>query len=211
MPGWRAQARPRPSWWRAGNTGAVQARADRSALRQQWLAWRQSTGGELGFAQWSALAAEQWQQLQAEQATHREHEARLAAEQWLAEHEARLAAEQWQQLQAEQARHREHEAYLQLQRRMGDLDRVVAERARLQLVQEAHLAEQGPDALRAELQAEQAMARALGEVVAAQRLAERRQALALREEVAEARAIADVRWTLLMQYAVIKGRGKGKP
>ena len=81
----------------------------------------------------------------------------------------------------------------------------------MQLVQEAHLAEQGPDALRAELQAEQAMARALGEVVAAQRLAERRQALALREEVAEARAIADVRWTLLMQYAVIKGRGKGKP
>ena len=80
MPGLRAKAQPRPHWWRAGNTGAVQARADRSALRQQWLAWRQSTGEELSFAQWSAMAARQWHEVQAGQAIHREHEARVQLE-----------------------------------------------------------------------------------------------------------------------------------
>ena len=47
-----------------------------------------------------------------------------------------------------------------------------------------------------------------GEVAAAQRQAEQRQAFALREELAEARATADARWALLMQYAVDKGGGE---
>ena len=79
MPGLRAKARPRPHWWRIGNTGAAQARQGRSELRQEWLAWKQATGQELNFAERSAMAAHQWQELQAEQTMQCEHEARRVA------------------------------------------------------------------------------------------------------------------------------------